>query len=196
MDFDEIWQETSPKHTLSSLCFSCWSVIQDGRPDLSLVESFFDFFTVTAEWILTKLDRKQVLNVLYQVRVFLLRSEIQDGRLGLWLAGIFFEFFTSTAEYILKILDKKRVLNVFYRVLSAPEPKAQVHYWDHGLSVLRRYYGLAVLRRSWLKFHIFHFFFQTAERKLTKPDRRQVLNALYKVFCANLKSKIATLSSD
>ena len=70
MDFDETWQEVSPQHPLSSLCFSCRSEIQDGRPGLWLAETFFDFFSTTAEWILTKLDSKQVLNTLYQVHVF------------------------------------------------------------------------------------------------------------------------------
>ena len=70
MDFDETWQEASPQHPLSSLCFSCRSEIQDGRPGLWLAETFFDFFSTTAIWVLTKLDRKQVLNALYQVCVF------------------------------------------------------------------------------------------------------------------------------
>ena len=70
MDFDETWQEASTQRSLPSLCFSCRSEIQDGRPGLWLAETFFDFFTATAEWILTKLDRKQVPNVLYQVCVF------------------------------------------------------------------------------------------------------------------------------
>ena len=52
---------------LSSLCRS---EIQDGRPGLWLAETFFDFFSTTAEWILTKLDRKQVINALYQICVF------------------------------------------------------------------------------------------------------------------------------
>ena len=49
--------------------FSCRSEIQDGHPGLWLAETFFDFST-TVEWILTKLDRKQILNTLYQVCVF------------------------------------------------------------------------------------------------------------------------------
>ena len=49
----------------------------------------FDFSPGTAEGNSTKLDRKQDLNVLYQVRVF--RTDWQkhhDGRPGIWLAGI------------------------------------------------------------------------------------------------------------
>ena len=70
MDFDETWQEANPQRPLSSLCFSCRSEIQDGRPGLWLAETFFDFFTANAEWIFTKLDRKQILKALYQVCVF------------------------------------------------------------------------------------------------------------------------------
>ena len=70
IDFAETWQDASPQRPLSSLCFSCRSVIQDGRPGLWLAETFFGLFSTTAEWILTKLDRKQVLNALYQVCVF------------------------------------------------------------------------------------------------------------------------------
>ena len=70
MDFDETWQEASPQRPLSSLCFSCRSEIQDGRPGLWLTKTFFGFFSTTAEWISTKLDRKQVRNTLYIKFVF------------------------------------------------------------------------------------------------------------------------------
>ena len=49
----------------------------------------FDFSYETAERNSTKLDRKQDLNILYQVCVFGGRSEKQDGRPGLWLAETF-----------------------------------------------------------------------------------------------------------
>ena len=61
---------TPPPLPLPSLCFSCRSEVQDGRPGLWLAETFFDFFSPTAEWILTKLGRKQVLNALYKLCVF------------------------------------------------------------------------------------------------------------------------------
>ena len=48
----------------------------------------FDFSSETAEWNWTKLDRKQDLNVLYQVCVFLGRSEKQDGRPGRFLKKV------------------------------------------------------------------------------------------------------------
>ena len=75
--------------------------------------------------------------------------------------------------------------NVFF---SAPEPKAQVHYCDHALSVVR----LSVCPS--LTFHIFDFFSETAEQNSTKQD----LNVLYKVcvFRADRKNKMAALASD
>ena len=48
----------------------------------------------------------------------------------------------------------------FYMVFSAPEPKAQVHYCDHTLSVVRR--------PSVVNFHIFNFSSETAKQNSTK----------------------------
>ena len=60
---------------------------------------------------------------------------------------------------------------VYYYLFSAPEPKAQVHYCDHALSVVR----------PSLTFHIFDFFTETTEQNSTKLDRKQELNILYQV---------------
>ena len=74
-------------------------------------------------------------------------------------------------------------------IFSAPEPKAQVHYCDHVLSVVCP---------SSLTFHIFNFSSETAEENSTKLDRKQDLNVLYHVcvFWADLKNKMAALASD
>ena len=91
-EFNETWQEARSQRPLPSLCFSCRSEKQDGRPGLWLAETkfvffgpigktrwppwpligwdIFDFFSETVEQNSTKLDRKQDLNVLYQVCVF------------------------------------------------------------------------------------------------------------------------------
>ena len=71
---------------------------------------------------------------------------------------------------------------------SAPEPKAQVHYCDHALSVVR----------PSLTFHIFDFSSETAERNSAKLYRKQDLNLLYQVcvFRADRKNKMAALASD
>ena len=78
-------------------------------------------------------------------------------------------------------------------IFSAPEPKAQVHYCDHALSVVRR----PSVRPS-LTFHIFDFSSETAEWNSTKLDRKQDLNVLYQVcfFRADRKNKMAALVSD
>ena len=69
-EFNETWQETRSQRPLPSLCFSGRSKIQDDRPVLWLTDTFFDFFSETAEQNLTNLDRKKDLNVFYQVYVF------------------------------------------------------------------------------------------------------------------------------
>ena len=85
------------------------------------------------------------------------------------------------------------------RLFSAPEPKAQVHYCDHALSVVRRpSVRPSSVRRPSLTFHIFDFSSKTAERNSTKLDRKQDLNVLYQVcvFRADRKNKMAALASD
>ena len=88
-------------------------------------------------------------------------------------------------------------------LFSAPEPKAQVHYCDHKLSVVRRLsVRPSVIRPSSvcpsLTFHIFDFSSDTAERNSRKLDRKQDINILYQVcvFRADQKNKMAALASD
>ena len=78
-------------------------------------------------------------------------------------------------------------------IFSAPEPKAQVHYCDHALSVVCP----SVVRPS-LTFHIFDFSSETTERNSTKVDRKQDLNILYQVYAfrTDRKNKMAALASD
>ena len=68
-EFNETWQDARSQHPLPSLCFLGRSEKQNGRPGLWLAETFYDFSEM-AERNSTKLDRKQDLNVLYQVCVF------------------------------------------------------------------------------------------------------------------------------
>ena len=76
----------------------------------------------------------------------------------------------------------------FNKFIYPPKPKAQVHYCDHALSVVR----------PSLTFHIFDFSSETAEQNKTKLDRKQDINALYQVcvFRADSKNKMAALASD
>ena len=69
-EFNETWQEARSQRLLPSLCFSSRSEEQNGRPGLWLADAHFDFSSETAERNSAKLDRKQDLNVLYQVCVF------------------------------------------------------------------------------------------------------------------------------
>ena len=168
----------------------------------------FDLFSATAEQKSTKLDKKQELNVLYQVcvRVFVL------------FCFVFLFFF-------------------FFCFFSAPEPKAQVHYCDHALSVCLSVVNFSHFRlllwNSWTEFNetwqevrsqrplpslcfsgpigrtrwlpwpligwdIFDFSSETTERNSTKLNRKQDLNILYQVcvFRADWKNKVAAMASD
>ena len=82
-------------------------------------------------------------------------------------------------------------------VFSAPEPKAQVHYCDHALSVIRRPSVRRPSVRPSLTFHIFNIY-ETTEGNSTKLYRKQDLNLLYQVcvFLADRKNKMAALASD
>ena len=64
-----------------------------------------------------KLDRKQDLNVLYQVCVF--RADRKNKMAALdsdWLSYIF-DFSSETAEQNSTKLDRKQDLNIFYQVV-------------------------------------------------------------------------------
>ena len=82
---------TGSKISTSSTKFVFFRSIGKTRwPPWPLISrDIFDFSSETAEQNSRKLDRKQDLNVLYQVCVFRGRSEKQDGRPGLWLAETF-----------------------------------------------------------------------------------------------------------
>ena len=69
-EFNETWQEARTQHPLPSLCFSGRSEKQDGRPGLWLAETFSTSSLKPLNRNSTKLDRKQDLNLLYQVCVF------------------------------------------------------------------------------------------------------------------------------
>ena len=77
----------------------------------------FDFFSETAERNSTKLDRKQDLNVLYQVCVF--RADRLKKRWQPWsvIGWDIFDFSSETAERDSKKFDRKQDLNIFYQVV-------------------------------------------------------------------------------
>ena len=70
MEFNETWQEARSQCPLPSLFFSGWSGKTRWPPQPLIGLDIFNFFSETAERNSTKLDRKEDLNVLYQVCVF------------------------------------------------------------------------------------------------------------------------------
>ena len=79
------------KISTSSIKFVFFRRIRKTRwlPWLLIGWDIFDFFSETAEGNSTKLDRKQDLNVLYQICVFRADRKKKDGRPCLWLAETF-----------------------------------------------------------------------------------------------------------
>ena len=75
----------------------------------------FDFSSETAELNLTKLDRKEDLNVLYKVSVF--RAD-RKTRWPHWplIGWDILDFSSETTEWNLTKLDRKQDLNVLYQV--------------------------------------------------------------------------------
>ena len=82
IEFNKTWQKASSQRPLPNLCFSSWSKKQYGRPGLWLAETYFDFSSETAERNSGKLDRKQDLNVLYQVCVCRAEKWIKSATLA------------------------------------------------------------------------------------------------------------------
>ena len=86
---------------------------------LSIVDNFwihiFDFFSETAEPNSMKFNRKQDLNVLYQV-CFSGQSQKQNGHPSLSLAETFLTFPSETTVLNSTKLDREQDLNVPYQV--------------------------------------------------------------------------------
>ena len=81
------WSKISMSST--KFVFSGRSEKQDGRPRALIGWDTFDFFSKTAEGNSKKLDRKQELNVLYQVCVFRADRKNKMAAPGIWLAETF-----------------------------------------------------------------------------------------------------------
>ena len=141
----------------------------------------FDFFSETADRNSTKHDRKQHLNVLYQVCVFRADRKKQDVRPGLWLAET---FSTSSLKQLNGIQG-----NLTGSKISMSSTKF-VFFGPIGKT----------RRLPWplIGWDIFDFSSVTADRNSTKLDRKQDLNVLYQVcvFLADRKNKMAALASD
>ena len=142
----------------------------------------FDFSSETAERNSKKLDRKQGLNVLYQVPMcFSGRSEKQDDRPGLWLAETFSTYPLKPLNGIQRNLIGSKISNVLLQVCVFRADRK--NRWPHWQLI------------GW---DIFDLSSEITERNSTKLDRNQDLNFLYQVcvFRADWKNKMAALASD
>ena len=124
----------------------------------------YDFSSETAEQNSTKLDRKQDLNVLYQVCVFFGTIGKQDGCPGLWLAETFSTSPLKPLNGIQRNLIGSKISTSSTKfVFFGPIGKTRWPPWPL------------------IGWDIFDFSSETAERNSTKLDRKQDLNVLYQV---------------
>ena len=141
----------------------------------------FDFSSETAERNSTKLDRKQDLNLLYQVCVFWADQKNKMAAPGLWLAETFSTSPLKLPNGIQGNLTGSKISTSSTKfVFFGPIGKARWPQWP-------------LIGRD-----IFDFSSETTERNSTKLDRKQDLNVLYQVcvFWADRKNKITALASD
>ena len=113
IDFNKTWQEARPQCPTMFVFFG--PIGKTRWPPWPLIGwDLFDFSSETAEPNSTKLDRKQDLNVLYQVCVF--RAD-RKTRWPPWplIGWDIFDFSSETNERNSTKLDRKQDLNVLYQ---------------------------------------------------------------------------------
>ena len=151
-------------------------------PPLPLIGwDIFDLSSKTAERNSTKLDRKQDLDIVYQVCVFWADRKKQDVHPGFWLAETF-----STSPL--------KPLNGIQRNLTGNKiSTSSTKFVFFGLIGKTRWPPWPLIGCD-----IFDFSSETAEQNSRKLDRKQDLNVLYQVcvFRADRKNKMAALASD
>ena len=152
------------------------------RPSVrpSLTFHIFDFSSETTEHNSTKLDRKQDLNVLYQVCVF---RPIGKNKMAALASD-------WPRHFRLLIWNRWTEFNETWQEARSQRPLPSLCFW-------------ADRKTRWppwplIGWDIFDFSSETAQRNWTKPDRKQDLNVLYQVcvFRADRKNKMAVLTSD
>ena len=145
-EFNETWQEARSQRPLPSLCF--FGLIGKTRwPPWPLIGwDIFDFSSKTAERNSTKLDRKQDLNVLYQIKM---------DALGLWLV----ETFSNSP---LKPLN-----GIQWNLTGSKISISSTKFVFFGLMGKTRWPPWPLI--GW---DIFDFTSETAERNSTKLDRQ------------------------
>ena len=89
----------------------------------------------------------------------------------------------------------KNSIKKYENIFSAPEPKAQVHYCDHALSVVRH---PSICPSVVVNFSHFGLLLWNRWTEFNELDRKQDINILYQVcvFQADQKDKMAALASD
>ena len=129
--FNETWQEARSNCPVPSLCFSCRSEKQDGRPGLWLAETFStSSLKFNETW--QEARSKHLLPSLCYWGV----SQKQNGRPCLWLAE---KFSTSLMKLLNGIQRRKQDLKVLYQVsvfradrknkMAAPASDWLRHFW-------------------------------------------------------------------
>ena len=141
----------------------------------------FDFSSETAEQNSTKLDRKQDLNVLYQVCVF--RADRKNKMAALasdWLR-----------HFRLLLCHRWTEFNETWQEARSQRPLPSLCFSGRS----EKQDGRPGL---WLAETFFDFSSETAELKSTKLNRKKDLNVLYQVyvFQVDRKNKMAALASD
>ena len=148
------------------------------RPSLTF--HIFHFSSETTEQNSTKLDRKEDLNVLYQVCVFRANRKNKMAALASdWLRHFQLLLWNRWTKF--NKTWQEANLNVLYQVcIFGPIGKSRWPPWPL------------------ICCDIFNFSSETAERNSTKLDRKQDLNVLYQVcvFWADRKNKMVALASD
>ena len=173
---------TGSKISKSSTKFVFFGPIEKSRrpPSPLMGCDILDFSSETAEWNSTKFDRKQDLNVVYQVCVF---GQIGKTRWPPWprIGWNNFDFSFETSERNSMKLDRKQDLNVLYQVcVLGPIGNTRWPPWPL------------------IGWDIVDFSSETAKQNSMKLDRKEDLNVLYQVcvFLADQKNKMAALDSD
>ena len=149
------------------------------RPSLTF--HIFDFFSETAEPNSIKHDRKQDLNVLYQVCVFQAdRKNKMATPASDWLRHFLLLLWNCWIEF-----------NKTWQEARSQRPLPSLCFFG------------PIGKTRWpprplIGWDILDFFSETAILNSTKLDRKQDLNVLYQVcvFRANLKNNMAALASD
>ena len=141
--FNWTWQKARSERPQQSFCFSGLSEKKTWPPYPLIGRDIFHFFFETTEWNSMKLDRKQDLNVLYQVCVFLADRKNKMAALASdWLRHFRFLLWNPWTEFN-KTWQEARSQQVcdfradWKKKMAALASDWLRHYCDHTLSVVR-----------------------------------------------------------